>query len=210
MVNTTKGWQWILWINAISRDLSVISVLEATVHHRTPPRLQRSMINSCICKETAGNRGQNLRTRCWRGRKLTRRGRNKMAATLQEQYLKYSFSCRNFYVLIIRAVRDYPICPFASIGECLVSYLCLDWERKFGQRDQIPVKCELNISCNLVSIHTYYPSWNIKKHMDNKTKINRVSRGTISESLTSMEKDITYLWNVRVENDRKREYRQQG
>ena len=52
------------------------------------------------------------------------------------------------------AVRDCLICPYARISECLVSYLCLDYECQVGHSDSIPVKCELNISCSLLSIHT--------------------------------------------------------
>ena len=36
----------------------------------------------------------------------------------------------------------------------LLSYIGLYFECKVGQNDLIPVKCELNISCNLLSIHT--------------------------------------------------------
>ena len=52
------------------------------------------------------------------------------------------------------------------ISECLASYMCLDYERKFGHNGMDPVKCVLNTSCNL---YTYeLSSWNLKKHIDNK------------------------------------------
>ena len=54
------------------------------------------------------------------------------------------------------AVRDCLVRPYARISECLVRYLCLDYEYKIGHIDRIPVKCELNISCNL---HTNAQVW---------------------------------------------------
>ena len=56
--------------------------------------------------------------------------------------------------MLTRAVRDCLIRPHARTSECFVSYLCLDYECKVGHDDPIPVKCKLNISCNLLSIHT--------------------------------------------------------
>ena len=52
-----------------------------------------------------------------------------------------------------RAVRDCLIRPYARTSECFVSYLRLYFECKIGHNDPIPVKCELNISYNLLSIH---------------------------------------------------------
>ena len=56
------------------------------------------------------------------------------------------------------------------ISECPASNLFLESECKVDHNDPIPVKCEFNISIK----HTYQlSSWNLKKHMDNKTKIDR-------------------------------------
>ena len=53
-----------------------------------------------------------------------------------------------------RAVRDCLKHLYARTIRAYVSYLCLDYECKIGHNDPIPLKCELNISCNLLSIHT--------------------------------------------------------
>ena len=50
-----------------------------------------------------------------------------------------------------REVKDCLIRPYVRISACPVSYLCLDYEYKVGHSDSIPVKCQLNISCNLLS-----------------------------------------------------------
>ena len=63
---------------------------------------------------------------------------------------------RTLKPLWTKVVRNCLIHPFARMSECLVSYLCLDYECKVGHSDLIPVKCELNISCNLLSIHTNF------------------------------------------------------
>ena len=39
-----------------------------------------------------------------------------------------------FSIVLTRAVRDCLICPFASISECLVSWLCLGYEHEIGRR----------------------------------------------------------------------------
>ena len=59
-----------------------------------------------------------------------------------------------FEVHLTRADRDCLIRPCARTSECFVRYLCLDYECKVGHNDPIPVKCELNTSCNLLNIHT--------------------------------------------------------
>ena len=75
-----------------------------------------------------------------------------------------------------RAVRDCLIRPYARTSECFVSYLCLNYECTVGHNDPIPAKCELNISIE----YTYQlSSWNLKKHLDNNTKVNRIKRLTI-------------------------------
>ena len=55
---------------------------------------------------------------------------------------------------ITRAVRDCLICPYARISECLVSQPFPGNECKAGHCDPIPVKCELKLSCNPLSINT--------------------------------------------------------
>ena len=45
-----------------------------------------------------------------------------------------------------------PSTPFASISECLVSYLCLGLEHEEGHGDPILVKHELNMLCNLLNV----------------------------------------------------------
>ena len=76
-----------------------------------------------------------------------------MYIAFQNVFILQSEICQ-MKAFLTRAVRDCLIRPYARTSECFVSYLGLDCECKVGQNDLIPVKCELNISCNLLSIHT--------------------------------------------------------
>ena len=58
------------------------------------------------------------------------------------------------------------------IMECLVSYLCLDWEWEVGHSDSILVKCEHIMLCNLPPLYTN-SQVEILRHMVNVTRINR-------------------------------------
>ena len=82
------------------------------------------------------------------------------------------------------------------ISECLVSYMCLDYERKLGHSGMDPVKCVLNTSCNL---YTYeLSSWNLKKHIDTKI-INRDQETHYTNGRTKFEEFILIHEAINVE-----------
>ena len=52
------------------------------------------------------------------------------------------------------------------------------------------MKCELNISCNLLGIHTNSQVGIPKKHLDNNTKVNRIKKLTIQVCVQNLEELI--------------------
>ena len=69
-------------------------------------------------------------------------------------------------------------------------HLWLDYECQIGHIDPIPAKWELNISCNLLSIPTNSKVGILKKHMDNKTKINKGQETYYISVCTNLEEFI--------------------
>ena len=120
------------------------------------------------------------------------------AVTTQSHAIRLIVQVNNFvwssvYITIPFANKSsqrLPDSPYVRIRECLVSYLCLDYECKIGHSDPIVVKCERNVSCNLLSIHTNSTRFGISK--TTRTKINRIKTHYISMCTKFEERILIY------------------
>ena len=77
-----------------------------------------------------------------------------------------------------------------SILNLTVSYLWLDYECKLGHSDPTPIKCELDISCNLLSIHT-----------DFKVGISKIILTTRRKTIGGLEAhyiSVYWIWRIYV------------